>query len=271
MQKLVKGVFEFQEKVHRPMRDFFEKLAYGQQPRALFITCCDSRVNPDLMTQAEPGELFMIRNAGNLVPSYGAVAGGEAATIEYAVAKLGVRNIIVCGHSHCGAMNALMNPDSLHDLPALSEWLHHASSSHRIALTATQGMSAEEAWETVAKINVLMQIENLRTHPVVAEGLTRGDLYLHGWYYCFATGDVQTYHPDERKFISMSERAPVAVVPPEFQVDKIPSRPGTDWGAKIAEGSQPHYHESDDSKNTRHHSNSSRSPRRTPRAKIKQS
>lgn len=239
MQKLVQGIFAFQEKVHKPMREFFQQLADGQQPRALFITCCDSRVNPDLMTQAEPGELFMIRNAGNLVPSYGASGGGEAATIEYAIAKLGVSNVIVCGHSNCGAMKALNDPDALKDMPALDEWLHHAAATRRIADQTTHGMTPAEAWQAIIKINVLVQIENLRTHPVVAAGLIRGNLFIHAWYYCFSTGAIEVHNPELGRFVSMSELEPVTAIPPAVPISRIPSRAGTIYGETIAKGSLP--------------------------------
>lgn len=120
MQKLIQGLHHFQTNVFSSQRELFERLARGQSPDALFITCSDSRINPNLITHTEPGELFILRNAGNIIPPYGAANGGEGATVEYAVAALGVRDIIVCGHSHCGAMNGLLNLDSLGELPTLS-------------------------------------------------------------------------------------------------------------------------------------------------------
>ena len=110
MQRLVDGVQRFQTNVFSAQRHLFERLAEGQNPLALFITCSDSRINPNLITQTEPGELFILRNAGNIVPPYGASRGGEEGSIEYAVSVLGVEDIIVCGHSHCGAMSALLDP-----------------------------------------------------------------------------------------------------------------------------------------------------------------
>ena len=117
MQKLVDGIHKFQKDVFATQTRFFERLADGQKPLALFITCSDSRIDPSMLTQTKPGELFIMRNAGNIVPPYGASSCGEAATIEYAVAVLGVRDIVVCGHSHCGAMTGLLHPDSLAELP----------------------------------------------------------------------------------------------------------------------------------------------------------
>lgn len=241
MQKLVHGIFVFQESVHKPLRGFFEQLASGQSPRALFITCCDSRVNPDLMTQAEPGDLFMLRNAGNLVPPHGAAAGGEAATIEYAVAHLGVRNIIICGHSNCGAMKGLMDPGGLNDLPAVGDWLHHAEATRRIAKQITPGLNGAQAWEAVTKANVLVQIDNLRTHPVVAAGLLAGELFLHAWYYSFPTGVVEYFNPIHNSWRTINPDFPVAFVPPGMPCDRIPSRAGTSAGAWISEGSRPSF------------------------------
>src|SRR5690349_13003440 len=130
MQRIVRGVHKFREKVFGNQKEFFERLAAKQQtPDALFITCSDSRVDPNLLTQTEPGTLFLLRNAGNIVPPYGSAYGGASATIEYALAVLGVRHVIVCGHSHCGAMKALLRPESVHDLPAVAQWFRYAEAT----------------------------------------------------------------------------------------------------------------------------------------------
>src|SRR5947208_16582436 len=129
MQKLVEGIHHFQANIFRSQRELFERLAHGQQPDALFITCSDSRINPNLITHTEPGDLFILRNAGNIIPPYGAANGGEGATIEYAVAGLGVQDIIICGHSHCGAMKGLLAPEGLQDLPVFAAWLSHAEAT----------------------------------------------------------------------------------------------------------------------------------------------
>src|SRR5262245_47277850 len=132
MQKLIQGIHQFQANQFLSQRELFERLADGQNPDALFITCSDSRINPNLVTQTEPGDLFILRNAGNIVPAYGASNGGEGATIEFAVAGLGIQDIIVCGHSHCGAMASLMEPEKIDDMPAMSAWLSHAEATRRI-------------------------------------------------------------------------------------------------------------------------------------------
>ena len=194
MQKLVEGVHQFQENVFSSKQALFERLAGGQQPLALFITCSDSRIDPCLLTQTQPGELFILRNAGNIVPPYGQGSGGEAATIEYAVCALKVKDIIVCGHSHCGAMNGLLHPEQLGELPAVRQWLTHAESTARIMKENYQHIT-EAAPRLTATVeeNVLVQLENLRTHPSVAAALARDELKLHGWVYKFETGQVFGY------------------------------------------------------------------------------
>jgi carbonic anhydrase len=173
----------------------FAKLAEGQSPDVLFITCSDSRVVPALITGARPGELFELRTAGNIVPPYtpGRPA-GEAATVEYAVAVLGVRNIVVCGHSHCGAVGALVRGDDLDAVPAVRDWLAHA---------ADRPQGGDPADPTVAdavQSHVLTQLQRLRSYPCVAEGLTDGRLTLRGWYYEVHTGTVREHRADSGKF-----------------------------------------------------------------------
>src|SRR5688572_14573265 len=205
MQKLVQGIHHFRENVFGTQRELFERLAAGQHPEALFITCSDSRINPNLITQTDPGELFILRNAGNIVPPHGAANSGEAATIEFAVAGLGINDIIICGHSHCGAIKGLLNPDNIRDMPALVTWLSHAEATRRIMM-AKYGHLADDALVTAtAQENVLVQMENLRTHPPVAAGLARGDLKLHGWVYKIETGEVFAYDPQLGQFVPLSD------------------------------------------------------------------
>lgn len=211
MQKLVQGVHHFQNSVFGEKREFFEQLSHGQSPETLFITCSDSRINPNLITQTEPGELFILRNAGNIVPPYAAASSGEAATIEFAVAGLGVQHIIVCGHSHCGAMAGLLAPAKLVDLPSLRAWLAHAESTRRIMLDKYSDRVGPAQLTTAVQENVLMQLENLRTHPTVASGLARGEIKLHGWVYKIETGEVFAYEPETGQFTSLSVQ-PLPVV-----------------------------------------------------------
>jgi carbonic anhydrase len=242
MQKLIEGVQQFQETVFSPQRKHFERLKDGQNPGTLFITCSDSRIDPNLLTQTRPGDLFILRNAGNIIPPYSpGHFGGEAPTIEYAVAALGVQDVIVCGHTRCGAMKALLNPEMVEELPLVAAWLAQAETTRRLVqayqrsggrtnpnghwsangygartengqmqdVPMQDDLSPEEAGqllEFTVQRNVLVQIENLRTHPAVAAALAHGDLRLHGWVYRIETGGVDAYDPDEGKFVCLSEQ-----------------------------------------------------------------
>lgn len=204
MQKLIAGLHQFQAEIFGTQRELFERLAEGQAPEVLFITCSDSRINPNLLTQTEPGELFILRNAGNIVPPYGASQGGEAATIEFAVAGLNVKDIIICGHSHCGAMKGLLEPPPSRDFPALTQWLSHAELTRRVVRDTYTDRESPDLLNITIQENVLAQMENLRTHPVVASGLARGVLKLHGWVYKIETGDVFAYQPDIGQFTQVT-------------------------------------------------------------------
>ncbi len=209
MQKLVQGIHQFRAGSFGKDQQLFETLAKGQSPLALFITCSDSRIDPNLLTQTKPGELFIQRTAGNIVPPYGAVFGGEAATIEYAISALKVRDVIVCGHSHCGAMAGLLNPASLETMPSVKAYLDHASSTRRIVEENYQHLTdpGERLTLTVEE-NVLVQLENLRTHPSVAAALGRGELKLHGWVYKFESGEVFAFNPTKCEFTPLDELSP---------------------------------------------------------------
>jgi len=208
MEKLVQGIHAFQAHIFRARHELFERLTTGQNPQALFITCSDSRVMPDLITQAEPGDLFVLRNAGNLIPSHGAAPdSGEAATIEYAVKSLQIRDVIVCGHTRCGAMQALLQPDALADMPRMRDWLGHAEATREIIAGSYRVADAESRWKATVEENVLVQLENLRTHPAVAAALSRGEVKLHGWVYKLETGEVFAYDPVRGQFVPMGEAA----------------------------------------------------------------
>lgn len=201
MQKLVDGVHSFRQDVFGDHAELFQKLAAGQDPIALFITCSDSRIDPALLMQTDPGELFILRVAGNIVPPYGAVLGGEACAVEYAVSVLGVKDIIVCGHSHCGAMAGLLKPESLDKLPAVRAALSHAAATHRIIQENYEHLSdADQRLAVTVEENVLVQLENLKTHPSVAAALSRKALKLHAWVYKFETGEVAAYDPDQGQY-----------------------------------------------------------------------
>ncbi len=206
MQRLVLGVHRFQKRVFPDQQALFEKLAEGQSPSALFITCADSRINPSQLTQTEPGELFILRNAGAMVPPYGAVQGGEAATVEYAISVLKVQDIIVCGHSHCGAVSALLNPATSEGLTAVKQWLTHAESTRRIlAENYAELTDPEQRLNVAIQEHTLVQLENLQTHPSVLAALSRDALRLHAWVYKFETGEVFGFDPEMGRFQSMGQ------------------------------------------------------------------
>jgi len=205
MRQLIEGIHRFQSGVFGQQRDLFARLAQKQEPDALFITCSDSRVEPNLMTQTKPGDLFILRNAGNLVPAWGTYS-GEAATIEYAIEALGIEDIIVCGHTHCGAMAALMHPEKVQSLPAVSRWLEHAEGTRRVIRENYGTVAAgAELLETIVEENVLAQIENLRTHPSVMSRLSKGKLTLHAWVYDIEDGNVHAFSPAEGQFKPIAE------------------------------------------------------------------
>lgn len=194
MRKLLKGVHQFQNTYFSNHRELFEQLSLGQHPRILFITCCDSRIDPNLITQTEPGELFIIRNIGNVIPPYGATTGAEGAAIEYAIQELGVKNIIVCGHSHCGAMKGLLQRNNLaEEMPLVYDWLKYAEATRRIVKEHYQGYEGEELLNATIEENVLTQIENLRSYPSVHSKLYSGQLSIHAWVYKIETGGVFVY------------------------------------------------------------------------------
>lgn len=187
MQDLSEGVTRFQRDVYPAKADLFAHLAATHRPTTLFISCSDARVVPELITQSEPGELFVIRTAGNLVPAHTPGSDGVAASIEYAVAVLGVTDIVVCGHSACGAMTALAENHDLSTAPAIADWLRHADASRARAAAETGARKVD----ALVRENVLAQLANLATHPSVARALAAKTVTLHGWVYDIPTGAVE--------------------------------------------------------------------------------
>jgi carbonic anhydrase len=215
MEKLIRGIHKFQSDVFRANADLFHRLVRGQTPQALFIGCSDSRMVPDLICQTDPGDLFVIRNAGNLVPPYTpGASSGEAATIEYAVRGLGVKDVIVCGHTRCGAMRALMDPDQIADMPRVRRWLANADTSREIVQTQYGHLADDARWQVLAQENVLVQLESLRTHPAVLVGLANGGLRLHAWVYDLELGRVFTYDPEAGQFVPLIRADGTGVISP---------------------------------------------------------
>jgi carbonic anhydrase len=195
MEKLLGGVSRFQKHVYPEHQDLFEELALGQRPSALFITCADSRIDPCLLTQTQPGELFICRVIGNVVPPYPEALGGVSATVEYAVGVLRVPEVIICGHTDCGVMRGALHPEALEGFPLVADWLRYADVEHR------EAKPTPELLLTMAEHNVVTQLKNLRSHPAVKARLEKADLTLHGWVYHIGSGAVTAYDEENQKFL----------------------------------------------------------------------
>lgn len=206
MPKFAAGVIEFQNKVYPEKKELFEKLSQGQAPEALFITCSDSRIETAMITQTDPGELFICRNAGNIVPPHSTHTGGMTASIEFAVAALQVPHIVICGHTECGAMKGAMNPEGLDALPHVKEWLNYSRAAVAIVDELGEAMSEDERMKLLLEQNVILQLQHLRTHPSVAARLARGDLQLHGWVYDIKTGGVTAFDEASNSFVPVDTR-----------------------------------------------------------------
>jgi carbonic anhydrase len=207
MQSLIKGHTQFLREVFPAKRDHFHLLAESQAPEYLFITCSDSRVLPDLILQTEPGDLFISRSIGNVVPVSSTDVDGITATIEYAVAVLKVKHAIVCGHSDCGALKAALNRKSLENLPKASRWLQHVEGAftHRQPIRPEEGDQAELT--SIIRGNVVAQLANLRAQPAVARALATNAISVHGWYYDILTGRIEQYDEQQRKFTPLLEHS----------------------------------------------------------------
>jgi carbonic anhydrase len=203
MQKLVKGIHSFQRGFFATNRQLFERLATdGQNPETLFITCSDSRVVPNLITGAPPGELVIVRNVGNVVPRP-SLPGGTAAAIEYATEVLGVKDIIVCGHTQCGAIDAVLNPGKTEGLPMVRRWLAETSKVREVVESRYADLTPAEKAIVAVEENVLAQLEHLREYPFVAARLDAGELQLSGWVFEIATGTIYDFDPDEMEFVPL--------------------------------------------------------------------
>jgi carbonic anhydrase len=207
MRKLLQGIVDFRNRVRPVARETFARLALGQKPDALFIACSDSRVAVNVFASTEPGDLFVVRNPGNIVspaaPDGLSVADeSEAAAIEFAVGQLEVRDIIVCGHSSCGAMSALLGGRDGIRAPHLRSWLRHAER----ALESIEDRTAIDAADQLSQANALIQLEHLRTYPMVASAERERGLRLHAFWFEIANAEVLAYDPGQRRFVPLDER-----------------------------------------------------------------
>ena len=204
MKRLIEGHKKFLAEVFPTRKSHFHLLAEGQAPEWLFITCADSRVLPDLILGTEPGDLFISRSIGNVVPITSQDVDGVTATIEYAVEVLRVRHAIVCGHSDCGALKAALDRKSLENLPKARRWLDHiqAAFAYRQPLNVADGESAELA--SLIRGNVVAQMKNLQAQVPVRRAVEEGRLSVHGWYYDILTGRIEEYDEEQKRFVALA-------------------------------------------------------------------
>ena len=202
MNRLLDGVRHFRHEIYPSRREVYKRAARtAQRPHTLFITCADSRIDPELITQSGPGEIFVTRNIGNLVPAYGEMLGGVSAVIEYAVAALGVGHVVICGHTDCGAMKALLHPEQAEKLPTVKAWLRNAEAARSVVEAQNQGADEKVVLNALIEQNVLHQLVHLRTHPSVAGALAQRALTVAGWVYDIGEGDVRIHDSASNRFI----------------------------------------------------------------------
>jgi carbonic anhydrase len=202
LEKLKAGIRQFRTEVYPEQAETYRRLASEpQRPLALIVTCADSRIDPELITQSEPGELFVTRNIGNLVPGYGDMLGGVSAVVEYAVSALKVQHVVVCGHTDCGAMKGLLDPGSVRSMPTVENWLKNAHAALSVARALYEPETARDDFiKLLTEQNVLLQMQHLRTHPAVAGAMAREELTISGWVYDIGEGEVRICEHGEGAF-----------------------------------------------------------------------
>ncbi len=206
LEHLKDGIRKFRSEIYPPQAERFQRvMSEPQRPHALIITCADSRLHPDLLTQAEPGDIFVTRNIGNMVPQYGEMLGGVSAVLEFAVTAMQVEHIAVCGHSECGAMKALVDPETAEGMPTVKAWLTNAHAALAEAKKIQQwrrerGEAEGDLLNLVIEQNVLLQMRHVRTHPSVAMALESGRITISGWVYDIAAGTVAICEDNDEQF-----------------------------------------------------------------------
>jgi carbonic anhydrase len=203
---LLEGVRRFRKEVYpKNSERYREAMKKPQRPHTLFITCADSRIDPEALTQSGPGDIFVTRNIGNLVPAYGQMLGGVSAVIEYAVQALQVSQIVVCGHTGCGAMIGLLNRDQVVSMPTVNAWLQNAEAALSVVDAHHKEVSPEVRLNSLIRENVLLQLNHLKTHPSVAGKVAEKKLSLYGWVYNIGDGHVDMYSPESHKFVTLED------------------------------------------------------------------
>ena len=198
--RIAQGIAKFQTEVFPSQRPMFERLSRGQDPLALFITCADSRIVPNLITQTDPGEIFIERNPGNMVPTFSDHVGGVTAGIEYANLVLKVPLIVVCGHTDCGVMKALLQPETTTGMPGVQTWMQYGSKARQQVMRDLGEADEGKRVSRLAEANVLQQIAHLKTHPSVASRLAAGEVEIYGWVYDIGTGSIWQADLETGKF-----------------------------------------------------------------------
>jgi carbonic anhydrase len=206
LEELKAGIRKFQTKVYPEHEDIYLKAASeAQTPHALIVACADSRIDIETITQSMPGDVFVTRNIGNMVPAYGEMLGGVSAVIEYAVTALKVQHVVVCGHSDCGAMKGLLHPEALEKMPTVQRWLRNADAALSVATSLAEASeSPKELMRRLTEENVLLQLQHLRTHPSVAGAMAREELTVSGWVYDIGTGGVRITADGGRTFVPVT-------------------------------------------------------------------
>ena len=206
MEKLISGILKFKTENFNKDKDLFKTLAKGQSPEVLFITCSDSRIDPNLITQTKPGELFIARNAGNFVPAHFTQSTGDMdATLEYATSVLNVRHVVVCGHTDCGAIKGAMNPESVKHLPHVSNWLSNGAAAVARVRARNNGELGPAQMLELIEENVVQQLRHLETHPSVTAKMATGALHLHGWVYDIGEGQIYCYEASRNSFVKVEQ------------------------------------------------------------------
>jgi carbonic anhydrase len=204
IEKLKEGIGRFRSVVYRDNAELYQKAAAEpQRPHTLIVACADSRVDVETITSSGPGEVFVSRNIGNMVPAYGHVLGGVSSVIEYAVIALKVQHIAVCGHSDCGAMKALLNPEATATMPTVRSWLENGKAALSVAETVHHA-DGRPLMTVLTEQNVLMQLAHLKTHPSVAGAIARGTLSVSGWVYDIGSGEVRIAESGDSEFLPVS-------------------------------------------------------------------
>ena len=243
MEKLLRGLREFQEHYIPSHQELINQLAQGQHPRVLFIGCSDSRVDPTIITQAEIGDLFVIRNAGNIIPPFEATNGGEGATIEYAIEALNINQVIVCGHTQCGAMKGLLQLGELEEkMPLVYGWLRHTQATRKLVEDHYGHLDKKAKLDVLVAQNVLTQIDNLRTYPSIHSRLHTNTLSIHGWIYNIANAQLLAYDEDAEDFVPPhSKISTMAAGNQALKPGGLSVPPGAVVQAQVSEPPQPYW------------------------------